>query len=119
MLSGLGDIGLNVLFWLLIILVSPMLFDSFSLDIFGYCVVVVWFSLWFLIFSNLHMVHPEGTELDAALSITCKNDSFTNTTTVVHCDKLSFRQHEVMITNRSQQKSEHVANNDMYKLVFR
>ena len=41
MLSGLGDIGLNVLFWLLIRLVFSMLFDSCSLDIFGYVVVVV------------------------------------------------------------------------------
>ena len=76
MLSGLGDIGLNVLLWLLIILVLYMCFDSLSLDLFG-SFVVFWFSLWFLIFSNLHMIHPEGSELDAALSIICKNDSFT------------------------------------------
>ena len=54
-----------------------MLFGSYSLDLFGYF-VVVWFSLWFLIFPNLHMIPPEGSELDAALSIICKHDSFTN-----------------------------------------
>ena len=35
MLSGLGDIGLNVLLWLLIMLVFSMLVDSCSLDLFG------------------------------------------------------------------------------------
>ena len=76
MLSGLGYIGLNVLLWLLFLLVFSMFFDSLSLDLFG-SFVVFWFSLWFLIFSNLHMIHPEGSELDAALSIICKNNSFT------------------------------------------
>ena len=91
MLSGLGDIGLNVLSWLLIILVFSMPFDSCSLDLFG-SFDIFWYSLWFLIFSNLHMIHPEGSELHAALSILCNNDSFTQqTATVVHCDKLSFR----------------------------
>ena len=47
MLSGLDDIGLNVLFVLLcLLLVFSIMFDSCSLDLFGY-VVVVWFSLWF------------------------------------------------------------------------
>ena len=79
MLSGLGDIGLNVLLWLLIILVLSMCFDSLSLDLFG-SFVVCWFSLGFLIFSNLHMIHPEGSELDAALSVICNNYSFTQNT---------------------------------------
>ena len=79
---------------LLCLLVFPMLFlIRVSLDLFVFLFVVVWFSLWFLIFSNLYMMHPEGSELDAALSIICvKHVSFlNNTTTVVHCDKLSFR----------------------------
>ena len=37
------------------------------------------------------MMHPEESELDAVLSIICKNERFTETTTVVHCDKLSLR----------------------------
>ena len=82
MLSGFGDIGLNVVF--LFVLVFSIMFDSCSLDIFGYA-VVVWLSLWFMIVSNLHMIHPEGSELDAALSIICENDSFTNE---VNCSAL-------------------------------
>ena len=84
--------------------------------------LLCWFSLWFLIYSNLRMIHPDGSELDAALSIMCKQHVIClqqRTTTVVHCDKISLRQHEVIITNMSQQQLEHVANNDMYKLVSR
>ena len=65
------------------------------------------------------MVHPKGSELDAALSIICKNISFVKTTTVVHCDKLSFRLRGVIITKTSQQQLHHVAKHDMYKFVFR
>ena len=49
-----------------------MLFVSCSLDLFGYFVVVVVFPM-VLVFSNLHMIHPEGSDLDAALSMICKN----------------------------------------------
>ena len=59
------------MFVVVFLLVLSIMFDSCSLDLFGY-VVFVWFSLGFLIFSNLHMMHPEGSELDAALSIICK-----------------------------------------------
>ena len=40
-----------------------MLFDGFGIDLFG-CLFFL-FSQWFLTFSNLHMIHPEGSELDA------------------------------------------------------
>ena len=79
MLSGLGDIALSVLFFVFFVycLVLSMFVDSRSLDLFGSFVLLLVFPMvW--IFSNLHMIHPEGSELDAALSIICKNDSFTN-----------------------------------------
>ena len=41
-----------------------MVFDAFGIDLFG-CFGFFWFPQWFLIFSNLHMIHPEGSELDA------------------------------------------------------
>ena len=70
MLSGLGDIGLNIVFLLLLLLLCLLVFsmfvDSFYLGLLLF-LVFVWFSLWFLILSNLHMMHPEGSELDAAL----------------------------------------------------
>ena len=45
------------------------------------------------------MIHPEGSELDVVfVRIICESISFTKTTTVVHCDKLSFRLHEVIVT---------------------
>ena len=47
------------------------------------------------------------------------NISFTKTTTVVHCDKLLFRLHGVIIAKTSQQTIYYFAKSDMYKLTFR
>ena len=74
MLSGLGDMGLNLLLLLLSFFGFLDTFDNYSLDLFGYLAFLL-FSLccFFLILSNLHVIHPEGWELDAALSIICKH----------------------------------------------
>ena len=75
MLSGLGDIGLNVLLWLFIMFVFSMVLIVVPLtSLVLLCFLL--FSLGFLIFSNLLMNHPEGSELDAALSIIYENNSF-------------------------------------------
>ena len=41
-----------------------MVFDGFGIDLFGFIFFVLVPDV-FLIFSNLHMIHPEGSELDA------------------------------------------------------
>ena len=65
--------------------------NSNNNNIFIWFVCFVWFSLWCLIFSDLYMTNPEGSRLDAAFSRIRKNIIFTQTTTAVHCDTLSFR----------------------------
>ena len=65
-MSGLGDIGLNVLFVLFV------LFSRCFLYVFPLASLFCLFSLRFLIMSHSYIMHPEGSELDAALSIIYK-----------------------------------------------
>ena len=109
-------IGPKVVF-LLCCLVFPMVFDGFGIDLFG-CFGFVWFSQWFLTFSNLHMIHPEGSELDAVFV------QYVNTI-ILHKNNCSALRQIVVSLARNdnyqnvQQKTTCLCKNEMYKYVFR
>ena len=87
----------------------PRLFPALS----RICFVVPMVS----IFSKVHLVHPEVSDLGTTLCWTCEA-SVVPKQIVVHC-ALWFRLHEVIITKTSQKQMQHVAKSGMCKCVFR